>query len=63
MFLEVVVVWTSLFFAIDFSQRFKLGRLEWNGETALNKVMGLSAILTKEKFPNASVLQRHLIHH
>ena len=47
MFLEVVVVWTSLFFAIDFSQRFKLGRLEWNGETALNKVMGLSAILTK----------------
>ena len=46
-FLEVVVVWTSLFFAIDFSQRFKLGRLEWNGETALNKLMGLTAILTK----------------
>ena len=47
MFLEVVVLWTSLFFAIDFSQRFKLGKLEWNGETAMNKLMGLTAILTK----------------
>ena len=46
-FLEVVVLWTSLFFAIDFSQRFKLGKLEWNGETAMNKLMGLTAILTK----------------
>ena len=45
-FLEVVVVWVTVFTCIDFINRFRLGRIRWNGGSALDKVMGLTAILT-----------------
>ncbi len=44
--LEVVVVWVTLFLIIDFWNRFKLGRIKWNGGNALSKLKGLTAVLT-----------------
>ena len=44
--LEVVVVWVTLFLIIDFWNRFKLGRIRWNGGNALSKLKGLTAVLT-----------------
>ena len=44
--LEVVVVWVSVFTCIDFINRFRLGKIRWNGGSALDKVVGLTAILT-----------------
>lgn len=44
--LEVVVVWVTLFVGIDVWNRFKLGRIRWNGGNALSKLKGLSAVLT-----------------
>ena len=44
--LEVVVVWVTLFVGIDGWNRFKLGRIRWNGGNALSKLRGLSAVLT-----------------
>jgi len=44
--LEVVVVWVTLFVGIDGWNRFKLGRIRWNGGNALSKLKGLSAVLT-----------------
>jgi DNA helicase HerA-like ATPase len=44
--LEVVVVWVTLFLVIDGWNRFKLGRIKWNGGNALSKLKGLTAVLT-----------------
>ena len=44
--LEVVVVWVTIFTGIDFINRFQLGKIRWNGGSALDKVVGLTAILT-----------------
>jgi len=44
--LEVVVVWVSLFLIIDLWNRFKLGKIKWNGGNALSKLKGLTAVLT-----------------
>jgi hypothetical protein len=44
--LEVVVVWVTIFTGIDFINRFRLGKIRWNGGSALDKVVGLTAILT-----------------
>ena len=44
--LEVVVVWVTIFTSIDFINRFRLGKIRWNGGSALDKVVGLTAILT-----------------
>ena len=44
--LEVVVVWVTLFLVIDWWNRFKLGRIRWNGGNALSKLRGLTAVLT-----------------
>ena len=44
--LEVVIVWVTLFVGIDGWNRFKLGRIRWNGGNALSKLKGLSAVLT-----------------
>ena len=44
--LEVVVVWVTVFTGIDFVNRFQLGKIRWNGGSALDKVVGLTAILT-----------------
>ncbi len=44
--LEVVVVWVTLFLFIDWWNRFKLGRIKWNGGNALSKLRGLTAVLT-----------------
>ena len=44
--LEVVVVWVTLFLFIDWWNRFKLGRIRWNGGNALSKLRGLTAVLT-----------------
>jgi hypothetical protein len=44
--LEVVVVWVTVFTGIDFINRFQLGKIRWNGGSALDKVVGLTAILT-----------------
>jgi hypothetical protein len=44
--LEVVVVWVSVFLTIDGWNRFKLGRIRWNGGNALSKLKGITAVLT-----------------
>ena len=44
--LEVVVVWVSLFLVIDGWNRFKLGKIRWNGGNALSKLKGITAVLT-----------------
>jgi len=44
--LEVVVVWVSIFAIIEFVNRFRLGKIRWNGGTALDKIVGFSAVLT-----------------
>ena len=44
--LEVVVVWVTLFLVIDGWNRFKLGRIRWNGGNALSKLKGITAVLT-----------------
>ena len=44
--LEVVVVWVTLFLVIDGWNRFKLGKIRWNGGNALSKLKGLTAVLT-----------------
>ena len=45
--LEVVVVWVTLFTVIEFLNRFRLGRIRWNGGSALDKLVGVSAVLTE----------------
>ena len=45
--LEVVVVWLTLFTGIEFLNRFRLGRIRWNGGSALDKLVGVSAVLTE----------------
>ena len=44
--LEVVVVWVSIFAIIEFVNRFRLGKIRWNGGSALDKIVGFSAVLT-----------------
>ena len=44
--LEVVVVWVSVFAIIEFVNRFRLGKIRWNGGSALDKIVGFSAVLT-----------------
>ncbi|MDC0340639.1 hypothetical protein OAM96_01635, partial [Candidatus Poseidoniaceae archaeon] len=45
--LEVVVVWLTLFTVIEFLNRFRLGRIRWNGGSALDKLAGVTAVLTE----------------
>jgi hypothetical protein len=45
--LEIVVVWITLFTGIEVLNRFRLGRIRWNGGSALDKLVGVSAVLTK----------------
>jgi|TARA_B110000459_G_scaffold203232_1_gene258883 hypothetical protein len=46
-FLEVVVVWVTMFTMVEIASRFRLGRLRWNGGTALDKLRGVTAVLTE----------------
>jgi hypothetical protein len=46
-FLEVVVLWTTLFLAIEGLHRFRLGRLQWDGDTAWSRLTGITAVLTE----------------
>jgi hypothetical protein len=45
-FLEVVLVWVTLFILIDWFNHFKLGKMQWNGGTALGKLKGITAVIT-----------------
>jgi len=45
--LEVVVVWVSTFTMIEIAHRFRLGRIRWNGGSALDKLKGMTAVLTE----------------
>ncbi|MEK9731555.1 MAG: ATP-binding protein [Candidatus Poseidoniales archaeon] len=44
--LEIVVVWVSLFTLILFFARFRLGKVRWNGGTALDKLKGVTAVVS-----------------
>ncbi|CAI8159183.1 MAG: Uncharacterised protein [Methanobacteriota archaeon] len=44
--LEIAVVWMTLFLLIDWWNHFKLGKLQWNGSSALSNLKGLTAVLT-----------------
>ncbi|MDB9834812.1 ATP-binding protein [Candidatus Poseidoniaceae archaeon] len=46
-FLEVVVVWVTMFTGIEILSRFRLGQIRWNGGTALDKLKGVTAVLTE----------------
>ena len=46
-FLEVVVVWVTMFTGIEIFSRFRLGRIRWNGGSALDKLRGVTALLTE----------------
>ena len=45
--LEIVVVWVSTFTLIEVAHRFRLGRIRWNGGSALDKLKGMTAVLTE----------------
>tara|TARA_B100001741_G_scaffold313371_1_gene319295 strand:+ start:4285 stop:4587 length:303 start_codon:yes stop_codon:yes gene_type:complete len=44
--LEIVAVWVSVFAIIEFVNRFRLGKIRWNGGSALDKIVGFSTVLT-----------------
>ena len=44
--LEIVVVWISVFTIIEVFNRIRLGKIRWNGGSALDKIVGFSALLT-----------------
>ena len=46
-FLEVVVVWVTMFTGIEILSRFRLGKIRWNGGSALDKLKGVTAVLTE----------------
>ena len=60
-FLEVVVVWVTLFSGIEYLTRFQLGRIRWNGGSALDKVVGVSALLTKAELTEMKATSRELL--
>lgn len=45
--LEIVVVWVTTFTLIEVAHRFRLGRIRWNGGSALDKLKGMTAVLTE----------------
>jgi hypothetical protein len=45
--LEIVVVWVTTFTLIEVAHRFRLGRIRWNGGSALDKLKGVTAVLTE----------------
>ena len=45
--LEIVVVWVTTFSLIEVAHRFRLGRIRWNGGSALDKLKGMTAVLTE----------------
>ena len=59
--LEVVVVWVTLFPIIDRWNRFKLGRLKWNGGNALSKLKGLTAVLTDTQLTEMQSNSRQIL--
>jgi hypothetical protein len=59
--LEVVVVWVTLFTAIEYLTRIKLGRIRWNGGSALDKIVGVSALLTKAELTEMKSTSRELL--
>jgi len=59
--LEVVVVWVTLFTALEYLTRFKLGRIRWNGGSALDKIVGVSAILTNVELTEMKATSRELL--
>ena len=59
--LEVVVVWVTLFTAIEYLTRLKLGRIRWNGGSALDKIVGVSALLTKAELTEMKSTSRELL--
>ena len=60
-FLEVVVVWVTLFSGIEYLTRFQLGRIRWNGGSALDKIVGVSALLTKAELREMEATSRELL--
>ena len=60
-FLEVVVVWVTMFSAIEYLTRFQLGRIRWNGGSALDKIVGVSALLTKAELTEMKATSRELL--
>ena len=44
--LEIVVVWVTLFTLILFFARIRLGKVRWNGGTALDKLKGVTAVVS-----------------
>ena len=59
--LEVVVVWVTLFTGIEYLTRFQLGRIRWNGGSALDKIVGVSALLTKAELTEMKATSRELL--
>jgi len=59
--LEVVVVWVTLFTSIEYLNRIQLGRIRWNGGSALDKIVGVSALLTKAELTEMKATSRELL--
>jgi len=59
--LEVVVVWVSLFTGIEYLTRFRLGRIRWNGGSALDKLVGVTALLTKAELTEMKATSKDLL--
>ena len=59
--LEVVVVWVTLFTSIEYLNRIQLGRIRWNGGSALDKIVGVSALLTKAELTEMRATSRELL--
>ena len=59
--LEVVVVWVSLFTGIEYLTRFRLGRIRWNGGSALDKIVGVTALLTNAELTEMKATSKDLL--
>jgi len=59
--LEVVVVWVTLFTGIEYLTRFRLGRIRWNGGSALDKIVGVTALLTNAELTEMKATSKDLL--
>ena len=59
--LEVVVVWVTMFTGIELLTRLRLGRIRWNGGSALDKIVGVSALLTQAELTEMKSTSQELL--
>ena len=59
--LEIVVVWVTLFTLILFFARIRLGKVRWNGGTALDKLKGVTAVVSGAQIQEMTSNSRQIL--